>query len=72
MLLTNQQINDRYDHLAHDKAYIQQLIADMFDGEGHNREITPEDVSRLNDIIFNTDYLRDIAIDQLMNELCYS
>ena len=70
VMLTEQQINERVDELSHDNEYINELIADMFDAEGHMRVITPNDVSRLKQIIFNKGYLKDIATDQLKDELC--
>lgn len=61
-------IQMRRNQLATDHGYINELIADMFDGEGNDRHITPGDVSRLTDIIFNTRYLTDIATSQIINE----
>jgi hypothetical protein len=58
----------RRNQLATDHMYINELIADMFDAEGNDRHITPADVTRLQDVIFNTRYLTDIATSQVLNE----
>lgn len=67
--ISEQQLKNRVNQLAQDHDYIDELTADMFDAEGHNRVIEPPDVSRLRDIIFNRGYLKDIAKDQLKDEL---
>lgn len=68
--ISQQQIEKRYDELARDQNYINQLIADMFYNEKHDRIITIEDVNRLKLVIFNTPYLHDIVMQQLIDELC--
>lgn len=68
--ITITQINKRVEKLTHDHNYINELLADMFDGEGHDRPIMMDDVTRLKDVLFNKGYLRDIATSQLESEVC--
>lgn len=63
-----QQVIQRVKQLTTNNGYINQLIADMYDREDNNRDITPADITRLKDVVFNHGYLHDIAVEQILGE----
>lgn len=69
--ITDTQIKKRVERLSQDRNYINELIADMFDAEGHDYPIMIDDVHRLRQVILETTYLQDIAIAQLHDECEY-